>query len=77
MVIVPKKDGKLRICLDPKDLNPAIQREHYLLPTLEEIATRLHGARVFTVLEVRHGFWHVPLDEVLSLLTTFNTPFGR
>ena len=77
MVIVPKKDGKLRICLDPKDLNRAIQCEHYPLPTIEEIVTHLHGARVFTVLDVRHGFWHVPLDEVSSLLTTFNTPFGR
>ena len=77
MVVVPKKDGKLRICLDPKDLNLAIQREHYPLPTIEEIATRLHGAKLFTVLDVRHGFWHVPLDEPSSLLTTFNTPFGR
>ena len=77
MVIVPKKDGKLRICLDPKDLNQAIKREHYHLPTIEEIATRLHGAKVFTVLDVRQGFWHVPLDEKSSLLTTFNTPFGR
>ena len=77
MVVVPKKDGKLRICLDPKDLNLAIQREHYPLPTIEEIATRLHGAKLFTVLDVRHGFWHVPLDEASSFLTTFNTPFGR
>ena len=77
MVIVPKKDGKLRICLDPQDLNRAIQREHYPLPTIDEIATRLHGAKVFTVLDVRQGFWHVPLDEKSSLLTTFNTPFGR
>lgn len=77
MVIVPKKDGKLRVCLDPKDLNRAIQREHYPLPTIDEIATRLHGAKVFTVLDVRQGFWHVPLDEKSSLLTTFNTPFGR
>ena len=77
MVVIPKKDGKLRICLDPKDLNLAIQREHYPLPTIEEIATRLHGAKLFTVLDVRHGFWHVPLDEASSFLTTFNTPFGR
>ena len=76
MVIMPKKEGKLRICLDPKDLNQAIQREHYPLPTIDEIATRLHGAKVFTVLDVRQGFWHVPLDEKSSLLTTFNTPFG-
>ena len=77
MVVVPKKDGKIRICLDPKDLNMAIQREHYPLPTIEEIATRLHGAKVFTVLDAWNGFWHVPLDDASSFLTTFSTPFGR
>ena len=77
MVIVPKKDGSLRICLDPKDLNKAILREHYPLPTIEDIVTRLHGAKVFTILDVSKGFWHVPLDEPSSFLTTFHTPFGR
>ena len=77
MVIVPKKDGSLRICLDPKDLNKAILREHYPLPTIEDIATRLHGAKVFTILDVSKGFWHVPLDEPSSFITTFHTPFGR
>ena len=48
----------------------AIQREHYPLPTIEEIATRLHGAKVFAVLDVRNGFWHVPLDDTSSFLTT-------
>ena len=77
MVAVSKKNGKLRICLDPKDLNRAIQRENYQLPTVEDIATRLHGAKVFTVMDVRNGFWHVSLDEESSYLTTFQTPFGR
>ena len=77
MVVVPKKNGTLRICLDPQDLNKAILREHYPLPTIEEIATRLHGAKVFTILDVHKGFWHVPLDESSSFLTTFHTPFGR
>ena len=79
MVVVPKRDGKIRICIDPQELNAAIQREHYQLPTIEEIATRLPGAKVFTVLDARHGFWHihVALDEASSYLTTFNTPFGR
>ena len=77
MVTVPKKNDKLRICLDPRDLNRAIQREHYPLPTIEDIATRLHGAKVFTKQDVRNGFWHVALDESSSYLTTFNTPFGR
>ena len=77
MVTVPKKNGKLRICLDLTDLNRTIQREHYPLPTIEDIATRLHGAKVFTKLDVRNGFWHVALDESSSYLTTFNNPFGR
>ena len=77
MVVVPKKSGALRICLDPKDLNKAILREHYPLPTIEDIATRLYGAKVFTILDVSKGFWHIALDETSSYLTTFNTPFGR
>ena len=56
MVVVPKPNGTLRICLDPKDLNRALQRENYPLPTIEEVATRLHGAKVFTVLDVACGF---------------------
>ena len=77
LVVVPKKNGMLRLCLDPKDLNKAIQREHYPLPTIEDVATRLHGAKVFTKLDVRSSFWHITLDNASSYLTTFNTPFGR
>ena len=39
MVVVPKRNGSLCICLDPKDLNRAIQCHHYPLPTIEDIAT--------------------------------------
>ncbi|PFX11501.1 Retrovirus-related Pol polyprotein [Stylophora pistillata] len=77
IVIAPKKNGQLRVCLDPKDLNCAIRREKYEMPTIEDIATRFHRAKVFTVLDVRNGFWHVSLDEQSSYLTTFQTPFGR
>ena len=77
MVEVVKPNGQLRICLDPRDLNKAIQRENYVLPTIEDIATRLHGAKVFPKLDVRNGFWHILLDEESSYLTTFHTPFGR
>ena len=70
-------ESKIRICLDPRDLNGAIKREHFPMPTKEEIATRLHGAKVFSVFDASNGFWQVELDEDSSLLTTFNTPFGR
>ena len=41
MVIIPKKNGTSRICLDPQDLNHAILREYYPLPTIEDVATPL------------------------------------
>ena len=77
MVTIPKKNGQFRICLDPKDLNAVIQREHYPLLVIEDVATRLHEARTFSVLDASNGFWQVELDEQSSLLTTFHTPFGR
>ena len=76
MVIV-RKPGKIRVCIDPKDLNPAIKREHYHLVTVEEIAERLPNAKVFSKFDATHGFWHVELDDESSKLLTFNTPFGR
>ena len=77
LVVVEKpKSKKRRICLDPRPLNKAILREHFQLPTLEDIATRLSGARIFSKLDANHGYWQIPLDESQQL-TTFNSPFGR
>ena len=77
VVVVPRRNGKLRVCLDPKDLNNGTQRENYPLLTIEEIATRPLGAKAFTLLVVRNGFWYVKLEDESSYLTTFHTPFGR
>ena len=59
MVTVGKPKGKLRICIDPRDLNKAIKREHYPMKTIEEIASRMPNATTFSVLDARSGFWHV------------------
>ena len=72
MVVVPKKNGTIRICLNPKDLNKAILREHFPLPTIEDIATFLHGVKLFNILDVSKAFWHVSLNESSSFLTTFS-----
>ena len=72
-----KSNGKLRICLDPKDLNTAIKRPHYPTPTLEEITHKLAGSMIFSKLDARHGYWSVQLDVESKRLTTFNSPFGR
>ena len=47
---VEKKNGSLRICLDPRDLKKALKREHYSCPTVDDIAANLHGARVLPYL---------------------------
>ena len=77
MVINEKRSGKLRICIDSRDLNKAVRREHYQLRTQEEITGRLAGAKYFIHLDATSGFWQMPLDEESSFLTTFHTPFGR
>lgn len=77
LVIVEKKDGSLRLCLDPKDLNKSIKREHYKPPSAETISSKLNGKRIFSVIDMSNCYWHKKLDEESSYLCTFNTPFGR
>ena len=77
IVYIQKKNGKLRLCLDPKDLNRAIMRCHYKTPTMEELAHKLSGAQHFSKLDAKNGYWSIPLDEKSQLLTTFHSPFGR
>ncbi|KAL5004373.1 hypothetical protein ScPMuIL_017829 [Solemya velum] len=72
-----KKDGSLRICLDPKHLNRALKRPHHKIPTLEEINHRFNGAKYFSKLDAKSGYWSVKLHPDSQLLTTFQTPFGR
>ena len=77
-LVTARKDyGKLRVCIDPQHLNKALKREGYLMPTLDDVLPELHGARLFSVADLRSRYWHVKLDAASSLLTTFNTPFGR
>ncbi len=79
MVWQHKPNGRLRPCLDPKDLNAAIKRAHHPTPTLEEITHKLSGATVFSTLDAKYGYWSIKLDTPSSYLTTFNTmhPYGR
>jgi len=76
-MVVVRRNNKLRICLDPKDLNTAIRRPKYPIPNIEDILPKLAKAKVFSVLDAKNGFWQVELDEPSSYLTCFWTPFGR
>ena len=72
-----KKDGSLRICIDPQKLNAALKRCPHKIPTLEEINPKFTGSSVFSKMDAKAGYWSVHLDEPSQLLTTFQTPFGR
>ena len=68
---------KLRICLDPTNLNKAIIREPYHFKITEDISHLLADSTVMTVLDCKKGYWHQELDEASSYLTTFNTELER
>ncbi|RXN19979.1 Retrovirus-related Pol polyprotein from transposon 297 [Labeo rohita] len=77
LVITEKKNGSLRVCLDPRDLNKAIKRQHYSIPTPDEVCSNLAGKSIFTILDEKDGYWQIKLDEPSSKLCTFNSPWGR
>ena len=77
LVIVEKSNGQMRLCIDPKDLNKVVKREHFQIPTKEEILGKLRDAKWFSKLDATAGFHQIKLDKPSSMLTTFNTPFGR
>ena len=77
MVIVPKKSGGVRVCVDLKPLNRCVLREYHPQPKVDEVLAQLTGAVMFSKLDANSGFWQVPLSEKSRELTTFITPFGR
>ena len=77
MVVVLKKTGDVRICVDLKGLNKHIKRERFMLPTFEEIAPKLAGSSVFSKLDAASGYWQLPLDPSSAKLTTFIAPGAR
>ena len=72
-----EKNKKLRVCLDPADLNKALLREHYPLPVFEDLSQEMAGATVFSKLDLKAAFWQIPVDDETSELLCFATPFGR
>ena len=68
---------KLRICLDPRDLNKALEREPYHTRSVDEIAAKLQGMTVFTIVDFKKGYWMVVLHPDSRRLTCMALPFGR
>ena len=77
MVVVPKNNSKVRICVDLTRLNKSVCRERHILPSVEQTLAQLQGAKVFSKLDANSGFWQIKLSSQSALLTTFITPIGR
>ena len=71
------KDRKLRICLNPRDLNEALEREPYYTRSIEEIMVKFHGMTRFTIADFNKGYWMVELDPESRKYTTMALDIGR
>ena len=77
VVLVRKKDGSLRFCVDLRKLNSRTMKDAYSLPQIEESLDCLNVAVIFTSLDLKAGYWQVEMDEDSIPLTTFTVgPLG-
>ena len=56
-LVVVQKPNKMRLCLDPKNLNKFIKRSHYPMPTIEDVLHDLSEAKYFSVFDAKDGYW--------------------
>ena len=76
LVVVPKPDGDIRVCVDMRRANEAIERETHPIPTIEEILHDLNGSTVFSKLDLKWGFHQVELETESRRITAFITHRG-
>ena len=76
VVLVPKKDGTLRFCVDYRRLNKLTRRDSYPIPRMDECIDSLGDATVFTTLDCNSGYWQVEVDEPDRDKTTFTSHMG-
>ena len=76
VVVVPKKEGKIRVCVDMRQVNKCIRRERHVTPTINEVITDLNGAKVFSKLDLNQGYNQLELAPESRYLTTFSTYLG-
>lgn len=76
IVLIRKKSGKLRLCVDYRKLNGKTIRDSYPIPKVEELFAALHGSAWFTQLDVKSAFHAIPMDEASAQFTAFVCPFG-
>lgn len=77
VLFVSKKEGTMRMCSDYRGLNSLTRRDAYPLPRIDELLDRLTGAKVFTKLDLRSGFWQIPIAPEDIHKTAFKTRYGQ
>src|SRR5215216_4706688 len=76
VVVVEKKNGKKRLCVDYRKLNSVTKRDNYPLPRIDDMLDTLNGSQWFSSLDLSSGFWQVEMEEKDRETTTFTTRFG-
>ena len=76
IVVVPKKNDAIRICVDMRLPNKAIECERHITPTLDDVISELNGAQVFSKLDLNNGYHQLMLHQDSRFITTFTTHMG-
>ena len=76
VVVVPKANNEIRMCLDMRVANTAIERGRYPIPTVDEILQGLNGSTVFSKIDLKWGYHQLELDTTSRDITTFATHSG-
>ncbi|KAK7883852.1 hypothetical protein WMY93_026975 [Mugilogobius chulae] len=76
IVLVRKKDGSWRFCVDYRRLNAVTHKDAYPLPRIEESLTGLKAAKWYSTLDLASGYWQVEVEPADQEKTAFTTPFG-
>lgn len=77
IVLVKKKNGENRICVDYRKLNNKTVKDHYPLPNMDDQIQRMAGKTYFTAVDLASGYYQIPVAETSRTKTAFVTPDGK